>query len=692
MGRKLALLIATYTYEDEGLRQLTAPGHDAQALRDVLRDPDIAGFDVTILEDRSRYEVGLALGEFFRGRRHDDLTLLYFTGHGIKDEEGQLHLAMTDARRDNLDFTTLRADEIDRAMTRCMSRRQVLILDCCYSGAFPAGRLAKADTEAVSLDQLQGRGRTVLTASDATQYSFEDGQVQGSAPQSVFTRHLVQGLRDGSADLNGDGDITLDELYAYVHAKVIDEMPQQRPQKKDSVEGHIVIARNVNWSLPAHLRNALNSPFPTDRLGAVESLAHLYRVGNETVRRRAAEELRRLADDDSRSVTREAAARLRAPTAQAPLPDKPAHVPAAAAPSAPEATAPPTVTPEPPPPALVSFTRSSGRHSAPRRPPPGTLRWRFRTNGCVQSAPAVMDGTVYVGSDDGALYAVDAASGEEKWRSDISSDAIRSAPQVDGDLVYVTSGRALHAVDVGTGEVCWQYMTGGQASATVAVDADCVYVGGSNLLRALDIEEGTKRWESSGYGLTDFRWVVMAGPMAILGNAGSHVYAFDSVSRQRKWAARVPGGPVSGPSALFDAVLYIGTKRGEVHAIDTYNGVRKWLHTTGHPILSAPTAADGTVYVGDDDARLSALDAATGEWKWRFTVSEPIRTSPAVAGDTVYFGCDDGNVYAVDTDSGFERWWCATGRSVRSSPVVADGVVYVGSDSDFLYAIEAADD
>ncbi|MGH3873573.1 MAG: caspase, EACC1-associated type [Pseudonocardiaceae bacterium] len=167
MGRRLALLIATYQYQDTGLRRLTAPAHDAELLAAVLGDPDIAGFEVTTLINEPHHRVGAAIGDFYRDRRRDDLTLLYFTGHGVKDDDGRLYLAMADTRRDSLLFTALSAEQIDHAMSGCPSRRQVLILDCCYSGAFPAGRLAKADTDVHALERFHGRGRTVLTASDA---------------------------------------------------------------------------------------------------------------------------------------------------------------------------------------------------------------------------------------------------------------------------------------------------------------------------------------------------------------------------------------------------------------------------------------------------------------------------------------------------------------------------------------------
>ena len=312
MGRRVALLIATYDYQDTGLRRLTAPAHDAEALAAVLKDPAIAGFEVTTMVNEPHHRIGEAIGDFYRDRRRDDLTLLYFTGHGLKDDNGLLYLAMTNTRRDSLLFTALSAEQIDQAMEGCVSRQKVLILDCCYSGAFPAGRISKSDTAVHALERFQGRGRTVLTASDATQYSFEGNQAHGQAVQSVFTRYLVQGLRDGSADLDGDGDITLDELYGYVHDRVVDEMPQQRPKKQDNVEGRIVIARNINWSLPAHLRHALGSPIATDRLGAVDALAHLHRIGNDLVRRHALAGLQGLADDDSRLVSAAAAEHLRA--------------------------------------------------------------------------------------------------------------------------------------------------------------------------------------------------------------------------------------------------------------------------------------------------------------------------------------------------------------------------------------------
>lgn len=371
--QRKALLVATYGYQDDGLRGLAAPAHDAEELAEVLRDPAVAGFDVTMLLNEPTHVVGEAIGRFYAGCRRDDLALLYFSGHGLKDDDGRLYLAMTNTRRDSLLFTGLPAAAISDAMDGCPSRRKVLVLDCCYSGAFPAGRTAKADPDVHTLERFQGKGRAVLTASDATSYSFEGDEVSGSGAASVFTRYLVDAIRSGAADLDSDGDITLDELYSYVHDRVVAELPHQRPKKQEDVDGRIVVARNVHWQLPAHLRYALDSPIAAQRLSALDGLADLHRRGNEVVRAAVEGELGRLADDDSRSVATAAGALLErvtagaeAPRLPAPRPPVPEPVPVAAheRPAAPP--------PRPPQPLSPPADTARPRPPAETEPPAGT--------------------------------------------------------------------------------------------------------------------------------------------------------------------------------------------------------------------------------------------------------------------------------------------------------------------------------
>src|SRR4051812_30001083 len=307
-SRRRALVVATYEYADGGLRRLAAPQHDAESFAEVLKDEAIAGFDVTMLVNQPHYVVGEAIADFYGEAGREDLTLLYFTGHGVKDDEGRLYLAMSNTRREALMFTAISGAQLNEAMDASRSRRKVLILDCCYSGAFPAGRTAKSDEGVQTLERFQGKGRAVLTASDATQYAFEGDDLTGEGTSSVFTRYLVDAISSGAADLDEDGDIALDELYSYVYDRVVAEVPQQRPKKQEDVDGRILIARNVHWKLPAHLQHAIESPIAAQRLSAVQELGYLHRAGNEVVRTAVDGCLATLASDDSRSVSSAATA------------------------------------------------------------------------------------------------------------------------------------------------------------------------------------------------------------------------------------------------------------------------------------------------------------------------------------------------------------------------------------------------
>jgi DNA-binding beta-propeller fold protein YncE/uncharacterized caspase-like protein len=307
------LLVATYEYEDAGLRRLTTPAQDAEALADVLEDPAIAGFEVQMLINEPTSRVGEAIGEFYASAERDDLTLLYFSGHGLKDDNGRLYLAMKNTKRERLRFSALPAHMVDEAVEDSPARQKILILDCCYAGAYTVERFAKSDAAIHTKAELGGRGRIVLTATDSRQYAFEGSEIHGEAAQSVFTRHVVEGLRTGAADLDADGDITADELYRYVYDAVVAEQPSQRPKQYADVEGRTVIAANVGWTLPERIAANLDSPLQPLREAGLQELGRLLQASNEHVRRTARAKLEELTNDDSRMISTTAQAYLDAP-------------------------------------------------------------------------------------------------------------------------------------------------------------------------------------------------------------------------------------------------------------------------------------------------------------------------------------------------------------------------------------------
>jgi hypothetical protein len=164
---------------------------------------------------------------WFQDRQPEDLVLLFFSGHGVKDDRRDLYFAATDTEKQRdrlLTSTATSARFIHDWLRVCKSKYQVLILDCCFSGAFGEW-VARDDGEVPLKEQLGAEGRVVLTSTSAVDYSFEEK----GADLSIYTRYLVEGIATGAADEDGDGVITVDELHRYAGRKVKETSPTMSP-------------------------------------------------------------------------------------------------------------------------------------------------------------------------------------------------------------------------------------------------------------------------------------------------------------------------------------------------------------------------------------------------------------------------------------------------------------------------------
>lgn len=309
MARKLALIIGNSQYQDACLAKLTAPEVDVRELVDTLQSPNIGNFDEVVpLLNEDCATVRRAIARFFEARGRDDLLLMYFSGHGVRDDHGHLYLAVRDTERDLLSGTAIEASFVTARMDRSQSKRLVLILDCCHSGAFGYGAkgVHGASVGTATAFEGTGRGRVVLTATDSTQYAWEGDQVSGETDNSLFTHHLIAGLKSGAADRDEDGLITIDELYEYIHDQVLNDTTKQTPGKwAFGQQGEIVIAQNLALTrvkLPPELEESIASTLPSVRLNAAWELYGVARGRHEGRARAAREALQRLAEDDSRRV------------------------------------------------------------------------------------------------------------------------------------------------------------------------------------------------------------------------------------------------------------------------------------------------------------------------------------------------------------------------------------------------------
>jgi formylglycine-generating enzyme required for sulfatase activity len=243
MGKKIALLIGVSEYES-GLNQLPGAVNDVDGMQRVLANPEMGGFaenEITVLKNPQPQKMREAIYELFADRTKEDLLLFYFSGHGIKDfNTGRLYLSTRATRQNNGELfkpSAIEANLLHESINASKSQRQVIILDCCFSGAIAQGMTVKDDGTVDIQQQFGGKGRAILTSSTSTQYSFE----QEGSELSVYTRYIVEGIEKGAADKDGDGYISVDELHEYASTKVQEVSPAMTPKFYPVEEGHKIL-------------------------------------------------------------------------------------------------------------------------------------------------------------------------------------------------------------------------------------------------------------------------------------------------------------------------------------------------------------------------------------------------------------------------------------------------------------------
>lgn len=323
------------------------------------------------------------------------------------------------------------------------------------------------------------------------------------------------------------------------------------------------------------------------------------------------------------------------------------------------------------------------------------LAWSIPTEGPIESSPALAgDGTTYVGSNDGKLYAI-TQNGAMRWSTDLGAP-VNGSPAIadDGSILVGTDDGKIRSVDK-SGVVKWTYFTGGAVVASPAMRDGVVYAGSSDgSLYALSVETGTKLWShATGGAIWSSPAIDTAGVVYVTCEDGC-LYAIEP-SGARKWKYRTGSSIIASPLIDPDGVIYIGSGDGGFYAINP-DGTLKWRYET-YLILdsSAALGPDGNIYFGAGyESSIGRLYALRPDGTKIWSVDFPgggIMSSPAVdPSGTIYFGACDKKIYAYKAD-GTQVWSFATADSVYSSPALgADGSVVFGSYDGKIYCLRDA--
>ncbi|MET7942926.1 AAA domain-containing protein [Streptomyces sp. NPDC005302] len=271
MSRKHALLLGTAAYDDERFADLPSVRADVHYLSQVLEMPAVGGYEKCVrLEDSSKAAIKQAIEQFLNDREPDELVVLYLSGHGAYDrEDGQLYYVTTDTGADRIQQTALEASYVTDQLEKCAARRKILLLDCCFSGSAVQGFRSKGAAQVGTAPAVEASGVYVITASQHWEQAFTTDADQ----PSQFTRAMVEGLHSGQADLDGDGQVSANDLFRHISralGKAPDGRKQTPTQSSLQVTGDIYLAHaSTGRQIPA-LRPLPAGLSPvTDRDGVV---------------------------------------------------------------------------------------------------------------------------------------------------------------------------------------------------------------------------------------------------------------------------------------------------------------------------------------------------------------------------------------------------------------------------------------
>ncbi len=355
---------------------------------------------------------------------------------------------------------------------------------------------------------------------------------------------------------------------------------------------------------------------------------------------------------------------------------------------------------------------------------PMRLTWTFTTGKAVKSSPVAAEGMVFIGSNDGKAYALDAQSGRKKWMFTTEME-VEAPPLWFEGVVYIGSADGkMYALQASTGRELWRFATEDKilGSANVWQKGDgsrrsLVFGSYDSKVYALDPKTGQLQWVFATNNFINGAPAV-AGDRLVLGDCDGKLHVICALDGTSLLAIDL-GGPIAGSPAVDGAVAYIGGYNNRFVAVTIsvtpLSSQPPISNLAGRPAVEAVefrisdlqkdaqqpselnkhNQSDHTDFsqineeVSPSQEELPADNPAI-VWSYRDR-SFPYFSSPAVTEGLVIFGGRDRRLHAVDKATGQRRWVFPARNKIDSSPVVVGDKVVVGSDDGRLYVVNLTD-
>ncbi len=351
----------------------------------------------------------------------------------------------------------------------------------------------------------------------------------------------------------------------------------------------------------------------------------------------------------------------------------------------------------------ISQAQTSGNSAAAKG-----LAFSFKTGGPIRGNAVINGNTVFFGSGDGKLYAIDKLTGQQYWQFK-TGGPVFCTPAIAKNTVYFTSrDKYLYALQAATGRPVWKFKFGEDVSAqnfwdyylsSPVVENGVLYIGsGDGFLYALNAQTGNVIWKYNASSRIRSTPAVEGGKI-VFGTMAGYVIAVD-MNGNEQWKFATDGikkkftdndldnTSVFCNPAIHSGVVVFGGRDFVLYALSLQTGKQLWRYNHPNSWVLSAGINDTIALAGSGVAAfVHASNLTTGKQLWRFKAKSAVYSYFTFAGGLVYFGDLTGNIYALDYKTGQQKWVFPMGRPGFSTPVVSGGMLYCSSDEGRLFAV-----
>ncbi len=283
----------------------------------------------------------------------------------------------------------------------------------------------------------------------------------------------------------------------------------------------------------------------------------------------------------------------------------------------------------------------------------GKLQWKFSTDNMIEAPALILQGTVYIGNMDGALYAIDLYTGKEIWKYQ-TENQISGSPNwwTEGGETYILVGSYdfyLHCVNAKTGKNRWKYESDNFINGAAACsEGKAVFGGCDGFLHIVDINRG------------ELQEKIMVASY------------------------------VAGSAALKDNFAYIGDYDGRFTCVNMAEKEIVWAWedvNTRLPFIASPAIYKNSIITGNRDKYVYSFNRSSGELLWKYNTGSRVDASPVVAGDKVLVTNMRGDVIILEAGKGKEVWNYELGSPITGNPALLNGRIIVAASDGYIYCL-----